>query len=209
MQRYRRVIIPIFVALKAKGKINSNYYEGMKTIEILLRQADTSASGFNKLDSILHDIDNFKRDVAKYGITESVFMSIYGDLLLYQFLKFYSLIENALITMLLGTTYGKKDQQRVDGSETLGRILDIIKSHYPNQGLDSILDRNFRWVLAHGWYHIENETLVYFEDASFTIAHTMDEYELLLKFRLLNLFVIELVQDIVNADWSVPDEGSN
>jgi hypothetical protein len=202
IQRYRYRIIRLLVELKSKGKINPNYKEDMKNVETILLYVDKSVKGFNTLDSILYDFDSFKKDVRKYHITESIFMSIYGDLLLYYFLNLYSLLENALVALLLGVSYQNKNKElKIKGTETLGQLIDIIRLFYPQHGLDPIIDVNFRNALAHRWYYFKNNQLVYFTNGSLKVSHTMELVDLLRKFRLLNLFVIALDQALF-AEWT-------
>lgn len=201
-KEYERSFIHLFVELQTKGKINPNYRIGITNIEKLLLYADNSAKSINALDAILHnDIRSFLNNVRQYQITENIFMTLYGEFLLHQFLRFYAILENALITMLLGATYGKKGNERIDGTETLGRLLCIIDNLYPSHKLRTMIDHDFRNILAHGWYYLENDKLVYFEDATLARPNYMELSDFLLKFRRLDLCLIALIQVTTHTEW--------
>ncbi|AIF84160.1 hypothetical protein NTE_02105 [Candidatus Nitrososphaera evergladensis SR1] len=202
-----RVIIRTFVELKAKGKINPTYAEELGRIEIFLRYAKVCAIGMNAIDRVI-DPDNvqrfqeFKNDISQYGITAENFMNVHTSLLLYNFLQFYSQAENIMIALLKGATYGKNNNQTVTGKEELGRLInDVIGSVYKNNGLSEFVDTKFRNALAHGWCFVNDDRLHYYTDGTLKNLQSLSIYELLLKFRKMNLFTLALMQTVTHTSW--------
>lgn len=107
---------------------------------------------------------------------------------MYVILLNYSNIENMLLTILKGAKYGNKTNEQIDGSETLENLIRKIEKIYAKESLPmEILDTKFRNAIAHGWYFISSDSVIYFEDALLQEKKILSVAELLRKHIRLNI----------------------
>jgi len=208
---YFEMLHKFFFHLKKEQKLNSNFLLVKKETDKRIFYFDAVRKATDKLDLILFD-ENRKRfqqfldDVKTYNLTQFDFMQIWGSLLIYKILIFYSNIETLLLTMLKGVKYGDKQNEKIIGNEPLGILLPKIFKLNKNKTLNedmmrNIIDIKFRNALAHGWYRIEDHQLIYFEESLESEPKVMDEIEIVGRVIQLNIFGMALSHIVLEGDW--------
>ncbi len=208
---YFEMLHKFFFCLKKEQKLNSNFLLVKEETDKRIFYFDVGRKAIDKLDLVLFDenrkrFEQFLDDVKKYNLTKSDFMQIWGSLLIYKILIFYSNIETLLLTMLKGVKYGDKQNEKIIGNESLGILLPKIFKLNKNKVLNedimrNIIDIKFRNALAHGWYRIENHQLVYFEESLESEPKVMDEIEIVGRVFQLNIFGMALSNIVLAGDW--------
>lgn len=195
----------MFRTLKKEGKINPDYTNFRNESELLIAYTDHCRESFQKLDNVIRDVKQFQvflKDVTNYGIDEKVFMMTYTSYLMYLILMSYANIENMLLTILKGARYGTKKDDFVNGSETLAQLLNKIEKIYPKEQLPyEVIDTKFRNALAHGWYFINNEQIIYFEDAMLKKKKILTVAQLLRKHIRLNILGMAVTHLVLAMDY--------
>jgi len=200
-----------FHNIKKEGKINPNFEKTKEEINKRIFYFDEIRKVTDKLDWILFDrkgerINEFLTDVKKHDFSKNHFMQIYSTFLIFNMLIFYSNAEGLFLTMLKGAKYGNNKEDQISGTEPLGKLLlKIFKldtKHKLNEEIiRNILDHKIRNALAHGWFRIEKNQLVYFEESLESVPIIMDEVELLGRIIHLKHFGMALSHIVLSGDW--------
>lgn len=195
----------MFRTLKKQGKLNSDYINLRNQSEILIKYSDNCRAGFHKLDSVTRDADTFQKFLKatkEFGFDESIFMTNYTSILMYLILMNYANIESMLLIILKGARYGNGKNEFVDGSETLTYLFKKIEKLYPNEQFPyDVIDTKFRNAIAHGWYFITHDGMVYFEDALMKKKKVLSVEHLLRKQIRLNILGMAITHLVLAMDY--------
>ncbi len=195
----------MFRTLKKEGNLNPDYITFRKESEVLINYSDNCRAGFIMLNSVMNNQEafkNFLESTKGFGINERIFMTNFTSTLMYLILMNYSNIENLLLTILKGAKYGNGKDECIDGSETLAILLGKIKKIYSKEPFPrEILDTKFRNAIAHGWYYITYDTMIYFEDALLQKKKTLSVAELLRKQMRLNILGSAIAYLVLAMDY--------
>ena len=209
--QYMEFLNKFFYNLKKENNLNPNIENIREETSKRISYFDELRKATDKLDWILFAenskvYEKFLEVIKPFGVTRIHFMQIYGSLLLFNMLVFYSNIETLFLTMLKGSRYGIKKDDLVKGDETLSPLLRKIflldkKTALPEETIRRTLDTKLRNSLAHGWYRIEKHQLVYFEESLESEPKTMDEIEMIARIIHLRNFGIALTHTVLAGNW--------
>ena len=207
-KEYQAIFHKIFKNLKDGGKLNPDRKAVIEKTHEMIRYFDFCRIAVEVCQHIGNAnngrlYEEFKKDVKKYGIGEREFKGIYSSVLMYNFLVMFSNVENMLLDMIKGVDYERNGKtETVTDRATLGTIVAAIKYQCPDCNLpEDVVDVKFRNALAHTWYKIEDEKLLYYENSSLTEPIEMDMAQLHLRFNKLNVLGNALGELVLAADW--------
>ncbi|HUL51643.1 MAG TPA: hypothetical protein VLT10_00045, partial [Verrucomicrobiae bacterium] len=103
---------------------------------------------------------------------------------------------------LKGARYGTKKDDVINGSETLTQLLNKIEKIYPRNSLPyDVIDTKFRNALAHGWYYVSNDQMIYFEDAMLKKKKILSVDQLLKKHIRINILGMAVTHLVLAMDY--------
>jgi hypothetical protein len=120
-------------------------------------------------------------------------------------IRFYSMIQFALGTLLKGVMY--RPHTHASGNETLEKIKDIIDTLLPNNTFFwNELDITFKNALTFGWYYIKNKELLYFETPQLDNPKRLFQLELVKKLENLEPMAMGVFSAV--GKWPRDDDPS-
>ena len=151
--------------LQSISKINPSHATDLKIYDNFIKFSNRCLhSNMTIVNTLLNSEKEFLKDTEKYGFSEKTMQNIYDVTAIHDAVRFYSMIEFALGTLLKGVMYPPNTY--ASGTETLEKIRDIINTLLPNNTFfwDEI-DITFKNALTFGWYYIKNKEMLYFENS--------------------------------------------
>lgn len=190
--------------LQQKNKMNSNYVENSKRLHEIINNVNQGAVYLNRLDLIISKPKikkKFLKDTKKYDIDSDLINDFWFNLFILNILKNYWLIESSLGILLKGVKYGTKSKEKVKGRETLGDFEGILKKLDVNIHIGwDVIDKNFRNALAHGWFRLHKDKLIYYKNSQLEDPTTLTKPQLIKKYR--GIYINTMVISGIIGNWS-------
>ena len=165
IQKYFDMTKKLIDDLQSISKINPSHATDLKIYDNFIKFSNRCLhSNMTIVNTLLNSEKEFLKDTEKYGFSEKTMQNIYDVTAIHDAVRFYSMIEFALGTLLKGVMYPPNTY--ASGTETLEKIRDIINTLLPNNTFfwDEI-DITFKNALTFGWYYIKNKEMLYFENS--------------------------------------------
>jgi hypothetical protein len=181
VQKYFDVTKKLIDDLQSISKINTSHITDLKIYDNFIKFSNRCIhSNITVVNTLLNLKKEFLRDIEKYGFSEKTMQNIYDVTAIYDSVRFYSMIEFALGTLLKGVMYSPNTS--ASGTESLEKIKEIINTLIPNNTFcwDDI-DITFKNAVTFGWYYIKNKELMYFENSQFDNPKRLPQLDLVKK----------------------------
>ena len=175
----RTLIFNIMSRLSESKKLNPNYKQDLKKVFALTEYPDKCAPALAHLDAAITSPSSsqFLEAMAKHGISTNETLTIYSVMLLNQYFSFYAYLGNILVALLKDVEINEK---KVKGTESLGVLLDHIKTITTFDLKETYVNDKFRNALGHGWYWVKNEEIHYYTNGKLQETITISLADLLI-----------------------------
>jgi class 3 adenylate cyclase len=165
IDKYEEITKKLINDLKSISKINSSCASDLKIYDNLIKFSNRCIhSNMSLVHALLNSKKEFLESVEKYGISENTINNLYDITTIQDSIRFYSLIECALGTLLKGVEFSPG--KYANGTEKLEEIKKIIDILLPkNTFFWDEIDIKFRNALINNWYYVKNQELIFFENS--------------------------------------------
>ena len=208
-ERYKKLSLKLIQELIKEGTYNPFHKKHILKINDIMAYASQCGESHNAFHVPMDEKKkDFFQSLKKFEMTDEQIIDIDLASIFHNIFKFYAIIELSLDVFLEGAIYHSKIKNKkikIKGTETLGKLKDIINEILPNSDFmwDEI-DVKFRNAIAHGSYFVKNKELTYYDQSKFTNPLKMNTDELYDKSVRLNLMSVAVTGAI--RRWDVnPD----
>ena len=196
-ERYKKLSLKLIHDLIKEGKYNPFHEKQILKINDIMKYATQCGVSHNAFQTPMDEKKvDFFQSLKKFGMTDEQIIDINLASIFHNTFKSYAIIEFSLDVFLDGAVYHSKRKNKkiaIKGTETLGKLRDIIKEILPNSDFmwDEI-DIKFRNAIAHGSYFVKNKEFIYYDNSKFENPLRMNIDELYDKSIKLNLMSVAI-----------------